>query len=80
MPGHNSGRNCFRTRAIEPRYRPPGQQWILGEGLRGGGPSRSPFWRTPEESCKGLGSVTLKKKQSTHTLESGPKQDFRETV
>jgi hypothetical protein len=56
------------TWAIEPRYRPPGQQWIPGEGLRGGVPSRSPFWRTPEESCKGLGSVTLKNKHSTHTL------------
>jgi len=48
------------TWAIEPRYRPPGQQWILGQGLRGGGPGRSPVWRTPEESCKGLGSVSLK--------------------
>ena len=26
----------------------------------GGGPSRSPFWRTPKESCKGLGSMSLK--------------------
>ena len=26
----------------------------------GGGPSGSPFWRTPEESCAGLGSVSLK--------------------
>ena len=25
-----------------------------------GGPGRSPFWRTPEESCKGLGLATLK--------------------
>ena len=33
LPGNNSG----RTRAIEPRYRPPGQQWILVGGLRGGG-------------------------------------------
>ena len=32
----------------------------------GGGQSRSPFWRTPKESCKGLGSVT-KNKHSTHT-------------
>jgi hypothetical protein len=32
-----------------------------------GGPSRSPFWRTPEESCKGLGSVILKiNTQHTH--------------
>jgi hypothetical protein len=56
------------TRAIEPQHRPPGQQWILGEGLRGGGPSRPPFWRTPKESCKGLvSSVTFRNKQSTHT-------------
>ena len=66
MPGNNSGRRP--TWAIEPRYRPPGQRGILGAGLRGG-PSRSPFWRTPEESCKGLGSVSLKNnKLSTHTL------------
>jgi hypothetical protein len=26
---------------------------ILGQGLRGGGPGRPPFWRTPEESRKG---------------------------
>ena len=69
MPGHNSGRNCFRTRAIEPRYRPPGQQWILGEGLRGGDPGKPPCWRTLEESCKGLGSVSLKiNTQRTHAL------------
>ena len=57
MPANNSGR--MPTQAIEPRHRPPGQRWILDGGLRGGGPGRS-FWRTPEESCKGLGSVTLK--------------------
>jgi hypothetical protein len=57
--------NNFNRASIEPRYRPPGQQWILGQrwivdgGLRGGGPGRSPFWRTPKESCKGLGSVSL---------------------
>jgi len=26
----------------------------------GGGPGRPPFWRTPKESYKGLGSVSLK--------------------
>jgi hypothetical protein len=31
-----------------------------GWGTTGGGPSRSPFWRTPKESWKGLGSVTFK--------------------
>jgi hypothetical protein len=25
-----------QTRAIGPRYGPPGQRWILGRGLRGG--------------------------------------------
>jgi hypothetical protein len=34
---------------------------------RGGGPGRPPFWRTLEESCKGLGSVTLKI-NNQHTL------------
>ena len=43
----------------------PGQRWILDRGLREGGPSTPPFWHTPEESCKGLGSVTLKYKHST---------------
>ena len=37
-------------------------------GLRGGGPGKPPFWRTLEESCKGLGSVSLKiNNQHTHT-------------
>ena len=34
-----------KTRAIEPRYRPPGQRGILGGGLRGRA-GRPPFWRT----------------------------------
>jgi len=47
MTGDNSG--LSQTRAIASRYRPPGsgQQGILDEGLRGGGPGRPPFWRTP---------------------------------
>ena len=32
----------------------------------GWGLGRSPFWRTLEESCQGLGSVTLKKTLNTH--------------
>ena len=70
MPGNNSS----RTRAIEPRYslRPPGQRGILGGGLPREGPGRPPFWRTPEESCKGLGSVTFKiNTQHTHTVKIG---------
>jgi hypothetical protein len=57
-----------RIRAIEPQHRPPGQRWILGQGLRvGPGPGRPHFWRTLEESCEGLGSVTLKI-NTQHTL------------
>ena len=33
----------------------------------GGGPGRPPCWRTLEESCKGLGSVSLKI-NNHHTL------------
>ena len=40
---------------------------MLGRGLRGGGPGRPPCWRTLKESRKGLGSVSLKNKQPTHT-------------
>jgi hypothetical protein len=32
-----------QTRAIEPRYRPPGQRGILGDGLRGGVRVGRPF-------------------------------------
>ena len=36
-------------------------------GTTGGGPGRPLFWRTLEESCKGLGSVTFKiNTQHTH--------------
>jgi len=36
--------------------------WILDRGLRGGGPARgrSPFWRTPKESCHGKVSLSLR--------------------
>ena len=62
----NAWKQFGPTRAIEPWHWQPG---ILGGGLRGGGPGRSPFWRTLEESCKGLGSVTLKiNTQQTHDL------------
>ena len=37
-------------------------------GTTGGGPGRPPCWRTLKESCKGLGSVSLKiNNQHTHT-------------
>jgi hypothetical protein len=54
--------------------------WILDEGLRGGGPSRSPFWRTPEDSCKGLGSVSFKiNTQHTHRSQFAPPTSDRQT-
>jgi len=37
----------------------------------GGGLGRTPFWRTLEESCKGLGKVTMKKKKTTNTTHGG---------
>ena len=43
--------------------------WVGDYG--GGGPGRPPCWRTLEESCKGLGSVSLKNKQQQHT-QPGP--------
>ena len=58
-------------------YRDTGQRWILDGGLRGGDPSRSPFWRTPEESCKGLGSVSFENKHSTRG-KSGKKRKKRQ--
>ena len=41
-----------------------------GTGITGGGPGKPPFWRTLDEFCKGLGSVDLKSKHSTHTGDS----------
>jgi hypothetical protein len=56
MPGNNSGLSQILpiARVIEPQYRPPGQREILDEGLRGGGPGRPPFWRTPVSPIRGL--------------------------
>ena len=46
--------------------RPPGQRWILGRGLRVGGPGKPPFWRTLKEFCKGLPRLgDLQNKHST---------------
>ena len=36
-----------------------------------GGPGKPPFWRTLKEFCKGLGSVALKSKHSTHPGANG---------
>ena len=40
-PGASDSNADRDNRAIEPRYRPPGQRGILGGGLRGGGCLRS---------------------------------------
>jgi hypothetical protein len=42
--------------------------WVGDYG--GGGPCRPPFWRTLEESCKGLGSVVKTNNQHTHPPKS----------
>ena len=55
-------------RAIEPRYRPPGQRGILGGGLGWGGFGWAALLAHAEESRKGLGSVTLKI-NNQHTLD-----------
>ena len=61
-PGNNSGRRQTGFTCCAVNGRPPGRRWILGEGLRVGGPGRPPCWRTLKESrnlTEGLGSVSL---------------------
>jgi hypothetical protein len=68
MPRNNSGRRQPGNSAVPSTDgRPSGCRWILGQGLRGGGPGRPPGWRTLKESLKGLGSVSLKI-NNQHTL------------
>jgi hypothetical protein len=45
--------------AVAARGKPPRQRGILNLGLRGGGPGRPPFWRTPKESSKALGDLKI---------------------
>ena len=67
MPGNNSGRRQPGNSAVPSTVGRLGVDgfWIRDYG--GGGPGRPPCWRTLKESCKGLGSVSLKNKQLTHT-------------
>jgi len=54
IPGNISGRSRPRNNtqcSCSAVGRPLGQQWILGAGLRVGGPGTPPFWRTREELC-----------------------------
>ena len=61
---NNNNRNTHNldSASVTGKYslgiRAPGQRWILDAGLRWGGPGRPPFWRTPKEFHKGIGSVT----------------------
>ncbi len=64
--GERGGRESEKGRKRN-REREECAWWATSRHLRGGGPGRPPCWRTLEESCKGLGSVSLKKKQPTHT-------------
>ena len=60
MPGNNSGRSHPGNIAVPSTVGRLGVDgfWVgdYGGGVRVG----RPCWRTLEESCKGLGSVTLK--------------------
>ena len=54
IPGNISGRSLPRNNTQCSRSavgRPLGQRWILGPGLRVGGPGTPPFWRTRKELC-----------------------------
>ena len=68
MPGNNLGRRQPGNSAVPSTVGHLGVNgfWV-GDYVRGGGPGRPPCWRTLEESCKGLGSVSLQNKQPTHT-------------
>ena len=66
MPGNNSGRRQPGNSAVPSTV---GRLGVDGFWIRdyGGGPGKPPCWRTLEESCKGLGSVSLKiNNQHTH--------------
>ena len=67
MPGNNSGRRQPGNSAVPSTVGRLGVDgfWIRDYG--GGDPGRPPCWRTLKESCKGLGSVSLKiNNQHTH--------------
>ena len=68
MPGNNSGRRQPGNSAVPSTVGRLGVDGFWVGDYGGGGPGRPPCWRTLEESCKGLGSVSLKiNNQHTHT-------------
>ena len=67
MPGNNSGRRQPGNSAVPSTVGRLGVDGFWVGDYGGGGPCRPPFWRTLEESCKGLGSVTLQI-NNQHTL------------
>jgi hypothetical protein len=60
MPGNNSGRRQPGNSAVPSTVGRPGVDGFWVRDYGGGGPGKPPCWRTLKESCKGLGSVSLK--------------------
>ena len=72
MPGNNSGRRQPGNSAVPSTVGRLGVDGFWVGDYGGGGPGRPPCWRTLKESCKGLGSVSLKiNNQQTHTPRKG---------
>jgi hypothetical protein len=66
MPGNNSGRRQSGNSAVPYTVgRPDVDGFWMGD-YGGGGPGKPPCWRTLKESCKGLGSVSLKINHQNH--------------
>jgi len=67
MTGNNSGRRQPGNSSVPSTVGRLGVNGFWVRDYGGGGPGRPPCWRTLEESCKGLGSVSLKiNNQHTH--------------
>ena len=72
MPGNNSGRRQPSNSAVPSTVGRLGVDGFWVGDYGGGGPGRPPCWRTLKESCKGLGSVSLKiNNQHTHYRDAG---------
>ena len=69
MPGDNSGQRQPGNSAVPSTVGRLGVDGFWVGDYGGGGPGRPPCWRTLKESCKGLGSVSLKI-NNQHTQES----------
>ena len=72
MPGNKSGRRQPGNSAVPSTVGRLGVDGFWMRDYGGGGPGKPPCWRTLKESCKGLGSVSLKiNNQHTHTHRRG---------